>query len=747
MVGLAYLAVLVHDIDAVLAFLGRGLDRGGVDCRLGHGVALDEIGRIVRCDPDGAVTLADRELAAAGCLAACREYIIRRRCQPSRNKLAVIIIHTGIQAELVLLERPYIVLDNDRGVDLGIGRVLAHLVDRRIGAGDVQMVLLTVVLAVDGVSNVRVDLQDVVVLLDVGGTLVIVQTVGRCAGAACRDALDVVLVDDRAGHLTDCVDTAGVVQTVQAVDDTVVADLVVVDDIVLAGGAVLEVAPAPSEVDAVVGGLLDGVGDDLHTVTEIGRDRRASAEAVDYGDIIEHILGDGIVLADTFHAHVIFLVVAGLLVADIDVLRMSDGDAAGGDIRDVVAGNGGVDNVIRHGDAVRTRVLDHAVGDVDAVTVGDIDSRGERIRHLVGVLVPVGIRKRRVGLRCLTGRLAVGACHFRQLVIGMREGDAVKTDILHAVTRGLARNDDETVEHRRLNVRLGHILALHRVIVEGVGGLVKEELAGIIHKLQRIVDRVPAARREACTPAGCLRDCAVRLLHEENQRIAVCLDVTGTHNVLVPGRAVDDLKIVEIGRDARKIVDIIFHAVALFAGIPCPVSLALVDAVIAVAALGTDAQAAHVGAVVVDIEVAELGVAVELCSPEIVVALGPAGDLDGTGDDRRFPVIRLVGDAVTVRAGIAGVELHGLCQPVFTAAQIYGNIRGHIGIDLADSVTRCGQGLERCALGSVAGIAAVRRYIKCDPIRSGSVREHRLAEQGVRCHGQSDERSQQALRS
>ena len=75
--------------------------------------------------------------------------------------------------------------------------------------------LLTIVLTVDGIGNVRAYFKDVVKLLDVSRALVIMETVCRPAWTASRDTLNVVLVDYSSGHLSDSVDTAAVVETVK----------------------------------------------------------------------------------------------------------------------------------------------------------------------------------------------------------------------------------------------------------------------------------------------------------------------------------------------------------------------------------------------------------------------------------------------------------------------------------------------------------------------------------------------------
>ena len=84
--------------------------------------------------------------------------------------------------------------------------------------------LLTVILAVYGICYVRAYFKDVVVFLDVSSALIVVETVGRLPLSGCRDTLNVVFVDNSTGHLSDSVDTAAVVETVKAVDNTVVAD-------------------------------------------------------------------------------------------------------------------------------------------------------------------------------------------------------------------------------------------------------------------------------------------------------------------------------------------------------------------------------------------------------------------------------------------------------------------------------------------------------------------------------------------
>ena len=89
------------------------------------------------------------------------------------------------------------------------------------------MVFLTVILTVDSISNIRAYFENIVVFLDVSSTLVVVQTVSRLPLCSGRDTLNVVLIDYSTRHLTDCVDTAAVVQTVKAVDNAVIADHII----------------------------------------------------------------------------------------------------------------------------------------------------------------------------------------------------------------------------------------------------------------------------------------------------------------------------------------------------------------------------------------------------------------------------------------------------------------------------------------------------------------------------------------
>ena len=93
-------------------------------------------------------------------------------------------------------------------------------------------------------------------------------------------------------------------------------------------------------------------------------------------DIIEHILGNCIVLAETLNALGEFLVVIASSIADVDMLRVTHGDTAGSDIGDEVAAYLGIDNIIGHGDTVSAGMLDHIACKLDVVAVCDMTAAG-----------------------------------------------------------------------------------------------------------------------------------------------------------------------------------------------------------------------------------------------------------------------------------------------------------------------------------------------------------------------------------
>ena len=157
--------------------------------------------------------------------------------------------------------------------------------------------LLTVVLAIDGISYIRAYLKYVVIFFNVSRTLIVMETVSRLESGCGRDALNVVFIYDSSFHLTDSVYTAAVMKTVKAVNNTVMAY-----HIIAAGRAVLEIAPAPAHVDSVVSGLFDGIVEYLYSVNVVGGDSGTTAETVNNADIIEHIVGNRIILADTLNA-------------------------------------------------------------------------------------------------------------------------------------------------------------------------------------------------------------------------------------------------------------------------------------------------------------------------------------------------------------------------------------------------------------------------------------------------------------
>ena len=152
-----------------------------------------------------------------------------------------------------------------------------------------------------------------------------------------------------------------------------------------------------------------------------------------HADIVEKILCDKVVLAYALYSHRELLMIIGSSVTDVDMLGMTHGNSAGGDIRDKVAADLRVDNIIGHGDTVSARMLNHIARKLYTVTVGDMDCRRKCIRHLVLFRVPVGVCKSGIALCSLTGGLAVGACNVCELIVRIGKGQTAECDILHAV--------------------------------------------------------------------------------------------------------------------------------------------------------------------------------------------------------------------------------------------------------------------------------------------------------------------------
>lgn len=175
-----------HHTQLVASRCRRDGYRGRVSRRLGHGGSLDKRRRSRGSEPHRV-----RGVAAApygkcrrptGRSAACREHVILYRHDTARQRLPIFVFDSRIQREGVLRYWPHGIGHHDRRIDRAVRRIHAHLVDRRVRPQNGQIVLLAVVFAVDGVGDVRVDIEHAIVLGDVGAPLVVVQTVGRSRG-------------------------------------------------------------------------------------------------------------------------------------------------------------------------------------------------------------------------------------------------------------------------------------------------------------------------------------------------------------------------------------------------------------------------------------------------------------------------------------------------------------------------------------------------------------------------------------
>ena len=218
----------------------------------------------------------------------------------------------------------------------------------------------------------------------------------------------------------------------------------------------------------------------------------------------------------------------------------------------------------------------------------------------------------------------------------------------------------------------------------------------------------------------CLRDCAVGLLQKQNQRAVVIFYVARTHNVFVPCCAVDDFQIIKIGFDFRNVACTVFHTVGFDAGDPCPVGLSRSDAVFTPAALRLDADAAHIGTAVVDIEIAQLGITVQRRTIELVIVFFPARDLLCTGKDRRFAFIRLIDDAAALRCGVPRIKCDCFRHAVDAAADVHNNISGHAVSELSHGIPCAGERLQRLLFCAGIAVVTVRRNIELRVDRCGT---------------------------
>ena len=108
----------------------------------------------------------------------------------------------------------------------------------------------------------------------------------------------------------------------------------------------VEVPPSPSQVDAIVGHGVDVVMRERERIREERRNPRVRAESALRGHVVHEVVVDGDLGANAFNPFCELLV--GASVPQIDVLRVTDRDAAAGNVGDEIADDVGVDDVVDH---------------------------------------------------------------------------------------------------------------------------------------------------------------------------------------------------------------------------------------------------------------------------------------------------------------------------------------------------------------------------------------------------------------
>ena len=117
-------------------------------------------------------------------------------------------------------------------------------------------------------------------------------------------------------------------------------------DDILNARVIIAIAGMEGALASVVGGLADSVAEYLHGVRIVSSDGSAAAEAVNHAYLVKQVVGYLDILANSLHVLWELLMVIPGSVANVDVLRVTDGDTAGSDIGDEIAGNAGICYII-----------------------------------------------------------------------------------------------------------------------------------------------------------------------------------------------------------------------------------------------------------------------------------------------------------------------------------------------------------------------------------------------------------------
>ena len=157
---------------------------------------------------------------------------------------------------------------------------------------------------------------------------------------------------------------------------------------------------------------------------------------------------------------------------------------------------------------------------------------------------------------------------------------------------------------------------------------------------------VPVGLNPEVQPGRCC-DRAVGLLEQKDPGTVVCgRDVTCTNDVLIPGRAVDDLEVVLIAGDGRDIIAAVLEAIAGAAAGPSPVVLARGDRIRSAPPQRRNASTRHERALVVHVKVPQLRRTVEGCLVDAAAVFGPAAHPRRAAQNGPLVGIRFVMDAV-----------------------------------------------------------------------------------------------------
>ena len=298
-----------------------------------------------------------------------------------------------------------------------------------------------------------------------------------------------------------------------------VVHVIVSQDIVL-HARFLVATGLPSRLGAHVGAVADFIVRDEHAFHKITDD--ADAVAVLLAEPINAVVDDPDVLA---------LLACGRALSAI----VMNHNAVPGEPAEIAIADGAARDSLHIGNGGEAEKAEFAESDIDIIGILHRD------RSMFGIGLDKFPRTLRHG-----GAFGAGA-----IPASLSKGKPFEADIAHLVAGGCAGDLDQPFQHWHFDGGGGHVFTRTRLVVEGVGGGIKEPFALGIEKIDRVLDKVRNRIGRAIpeTVAFCKNRTVLRRLEFETDLCRILIRSIGVDSpaVLVPVRVHDHFHVGEAG--------------------------------------------------------------------------------------------------------------------------------------------------------------------------------------------------------